>query len=116
MTRVAFAQRYGPGGTILTEPWLPTGHETYYHRRREWFTTCLLCGCVTAHPDEQAARHATQRTCPEPDCPPPAPEALCAHCGMRKRTGTAYRGLLCYRCSRDPKAQAKYRVNRRKTP
>lgn len=58
-----FAQRYGLGGTILTEPWLPTGHETYYHRRREWFTACLLCGCVTAHPTEADATRAAATPC-----------------------------------------------------
>ena len=43
MTRVAFAQRYSAAGTILTEPWAPTGAETYYHRRREWFDACRDC-------------------------------------------------------------------------
>ena len=115
MSRVAFAQRYSLAGTILTEPWAPTGAETYYARRREWFTYCRLCGCVTAHPDGWAAQRAATRTCPESDCPPPPPAALCAHCGLRKRQPRAYRGALCDRCQRDPKVTAKYRTNRKAT-
>lgn len=71
MTRVAFAQRYTTGGTILTEPLAPTGHETYYHRRREWFTWCRDCGDLRAHATEHDALRATKRPCPQPVCPPP---------------------------------------------
>ena len=63
MTRVAFAQRYGLGGTTLAEPLAPTGQETYYHRRREWFTTCRACHAVTTHPTEADATRAATTPC-----------------------------------------------------
>ena len=63
MTRIAFPLRFGPGGALLAEPLAPTGHETYYHRRREWFTTCRDCHAVTPHPTKADATRAATTPC-----------------------------------------------------
>lgn len=72
MSRAVFAQRYSLAGTTLAEPWAPTGQETYYCRRREWFDACRECGHVTAHPDKATALQAVATAC---DCGPAEPAA-----------------------------------------
>ena len=58
-----FAQRYNETGLTLSEPW--HGGHAYYHARREWFTLCLHCNELTAHPDWHAASKVNRaHTCP----------------------------------------------------
>ncbi|WP_040281383.1 hypothetical protein [Tessaracoccus massiliensis] len=107
MTRIAFAQRYGTAGAILTEPWAPTGEESYYQRRREWFVACRVCLAVQAYATERDAHQAAIEACSATDCSP-----RCAHCFTRKRQPIGHGGRLCSACQRDPKARARFRVSR----